>query len=406
MTQGVLGDWGGVRLDLYRQGIDLQIGYGNQTATNLAGGTGHSLTTIGQAYFGAGLDLYRLAGLSGGKFQLTITKRHGVNLTAKENLGLYQQVQEATGRGNVFRLTQASYEQTLLNGALTMKAGRLPVGNDFGAFGCDFMNLSFCNAPQGTLPYGYTYFYDGPVSTWAGLGRVNLNGKSLRGYIQAGVYQTNPRTTDPTNGFRLGFAGGTGVLLPVEAAIFPDLGGDRPGSYKIGAWYETSRTTDVAYDGEGQPILATGQAGRAVRGRYGFHVQIEQQITPSPEGLGRNGLSVFFNIVQFDRRTSLVDSQIATGATWTGPFASRPNDQFAVAVARTQTNPRYSAVERRVAGPATLGLGSEYVIELDYRIVPAPGLKFSPNVQWGISPGGRSDRHNVVAIGMKTSLSL
>lgn len=406
MTQGILGDWGGVRSDLYRQGIDLQIGYGNQTATNLHGGVEQDLTSIGQAYFGAGLDMDRLVGLEGGKFQITITKRHGVNLTRKQQLGLYEQVQEAAGRGNVFRLTQMSYEQSILGGAASIKLGRLPAGNDFGAFSCDFMNLSFCNAPQGTLPYGYTYWLDGPASSWAARGRVNFGAKHDLGYVQFGVYQTNPKNTDETDGFRLAFSGGTGVLLPLEVALFPNLGGDRPGSYKFGAWYETSRTVDVVDDVNGDPIALTGQPAQPLRGRYGVYLQIEQQLTPSPEGLNRKGLSAFLNVTQFDRRSSLVDNQIAAGLTWTGTFRGRDRDQVALAVARTQTNPRVTDIDRLLASTGSPVRHSEYVIELAYRFVPVTGLKFSPNIQYGITPGGRSDLPNVLVLGLKTSLSL
>jgi porin len=48
---------------------------------------------------------------------------------------------------------------------------------------------------------------------------------------------------------------------------------------------------------------------------------------------------------------------------------------------------------------------SEYLVELDYRFVPIPGIKIAPNVQWGIDPGGVAERENVLALGIKTSLT-
>jgi len=124
---------------------------------------------------------------------------------------------------------------------------------------------------------------------------------------------------DPTNGFRLALSGGSGVLVPIEAAWTPVLGGDRPGYYKIGGWIETSGAQDLVRDDAGQLTIVSGQPGQSFRGRHGVYSEMSQQLTASPEGLDRKGLSMFFNFTQLDRRSSLIDNQTALGFTQTVP---------------------------------------------------------------------------------------
>lgn len=360
---------------------------------------------IGQAILGVNADLDKLAGIQGGTGKMALFYRHGPSLNITADLGLLQQVQEAYGRGEIVRLVEAWYQQSFDDDRFRVKAGRLPTNSDFASFSCDFQNLSFCASPQGNFPGGINYWFSAPGSNWAALARYNLGKSRKNGYLEVGAYQVNPKNIDPTNGFRLGFGGGTGVLIPVEAALTPNFSGKRPGIYKAGGWIETSRANDLARDDEGNLITVSGRPGAPFRGRHGFYLQILQQITPSPEGLDKKGLSVFFNFTRLDRKSSLIDNQIAAGFTQTGTFKSRPNDQIAFALARTHVNSRMREIDRMAVDAGVLqGIrGQEYIAELDYRIVPTAGIRISPNVQWGINPGAISERRNVVAIGVKSS---
>jgi porin len=159
-------------------------------------------------------------------------------------------------------------------------------------------------------------------------------------------------------------------------------------------------------DRDGALVAVSGNEGKRYRGRHGVYFEMAQQLTSSPEGLDRKGLSVFFNFTQLDRKTSLIDNQTSVGITQTGTFAGRPHDQIAFAVARTHINSRMRSTDRLAVEDGLLpGIrSSEYLAELDYRIVPVAGVRITPNVQWGINPGGISQNRNVVALGVKTSV--
>jgi porin len=407
MSSGVLGDWGGLRPRLYDEGFDFQAGYGNELAWNMRGGTKRDVTDIGQVIVGTAIDMDKLAGVKGGTAKVTLFYRHGPSLNINAGLGLIQQVQEAYGRGEIVRLVEAWYQQSFADDRVRLKVGRLPANGDFASFACDFQNLSFCASPQGNVQGGITYWFSAPASAWAAVGRYNFGRDRKAGYLQVGVYQTNQKNIDPTNGFRLALSGGTGVMIPVEAAWTPNFSGSKPGYYKVGGWVETSRANDLTRDAQGDLTIVSGEPGAPFRGMHGVYFEMAQQLTPSPEGLDRTGLSMFFNATRLDRKSSMIDSQIAAGLTQTGTFAGRDHDQIAVAIARTHVNDRLREADRIAMDDGVLpGVrGSEYLIELDYRIVPIARIKIGPNVQWGVNPGAIAAARNVVAGGVKSSIS-
>jgi porin len=394
------GEWGGLRTKLRDGGVDLTASYGSETAANLSGGDRHLVRETGQFTFGATLDAERLLGIEGGTFQATVTYRRGKDLGAAANLGVLQQVQEVYGRGQTWRLTQFWYQQSFADGHADIKLGRLTQGEDFAAFSCDFMNLSFCGAPPGNL--AGDYWYNWPVSQWGVRGRI----KNDSFYAMAGAYEVNPRNLD--NKFVLGFFhGATGVLVPAEVGYTPRLGTARlPGWYKVGGWYNTANTDDLYLDINRRPQALTGLSPLRRDGRYGFYAQFQQQLTGTaedgPKGAQTtHGLVAFLNVTQTDRRTTATDSQIAAGLSFTGPLPSRPADDIGLAVARTNVNGR---------GTRDLVTGAErpdaeYASELHYSLHATDWLILRPNVQYVINPGGYDAARDVVVLGLKGAVT-
>jgi porin len=146
------------------RGIDLQLSHTNEAAGNIRGGERKLWRQAGQLTFGTAVDLERLWGWQAATFRLTITGRHGDDLTTDAGLGSLQQVQEVYGRNQTWRLTQLWYRQELFDARASLKLGRVTVGEDFAAFSCDFMNLTFCGSQPGNLVSNYWYSW--PVSQW------------------------------------------------------------------------------------------------------------------------------------------------------------------------------------------------------------------------------------------------
>lgn len=192
------------------------------------------------------LDLDKLLELNQAQFKIAITDRNGRSLSADAHLDDLQQVQEVYGSNQTWYWSQFWYDQKYPNGKLDWKIGRVSPGEDFAAFSCEFMNFTFCGSSPGNI--AVSVWYNWPVSQLASRVRVNMD----FGYLQLGAFEVNPSylltqyaldLKDP--------AGATGLLAPFEIGWVPTFGGGLRGSYKFGAWYNSSKAPDVVENTRG-----------------------------------------------------------------------------------------------------------------------------------------------------------
>jgi porin len=395
-------DWDGMRSDWLDKGVDFRIGYVSETATNVQGGDRELTRYTDQITFSATFDLEKLLGFEQAKFKMAITDRNGDNLSSDANLQSLQQVQELYGRDQTWRWTQFWYQQKYLDGMVDWKIGRITEGEDFAAFSCEFMNLTFCGAPPGNIVG--SYWYNWPVSQWATVVKLSL--KSV-GYVQVGAFDVNSDYLQNKYSMDLWRPGSaSGALVPVEFGWLPAFGDGLKGSYKFGAWYNSSTAPDVVENTYGQPLAIDGGQPLMRHGQYGAYVNFLQQLTaPSDD----RGLSVFFNATYADRRTSTQDNQLAAGLLYKGPFASRPADELGFAIGRTHVNSRVADVETQLnaANPGSVGVqGSEYVGELFYGVHVTRWLDLRPDVQYVVQPGGVASNTSDVIVGLRVSANL
>lgn len=401
----LFGDWNGERTRLTEKGITFDFGYTGEAAHNASGGTRQTTRYADQWSFGSTLDLDKLWGWRGGEFQLVITNRNGRNLSDDAGLGVYQQVQEVYGRGQTWHLTLFALTQTFFNGKLEWRVGRLPVGTDFDSLPCDFQNLTFCGSQPGNIVGDY--WINWPVSQWATTVKWNTTDQT---YVKLGAYQLNPSYVDNTwarsNGWKLGFPGGTtGALLSLEFGWTPTLNG-LPGHYKLGGWYNNAGGEHLYYDVNNQPIALTGAAPLRESARHGGYVSLQQQVTGEADG---KGLSLFFNATMADSSTSAVDRQFALGAMFNGPF-NRSKDRIGVAVGSTHGSNeliRHARLYNQLQPDARMPVADTYELasEVFYDWRPIPSLSLRPNLQYVVNPGGITQNRNAVVLGLKTSMA-
>src|SRR5262249_7153855 len=93
-SDNMFGDWGGLRSKLYKDGVDIEVSYTSESATNVQGGAATLGRYTDQFVFGTTFDLQKILGLDNAKFQVTFTDRNGENLSDDAQLGTLQQVQE------------------------------------------------------------------------------------------------------------------------------------------------------------------------------------------------------------------------------------------------------------------------------------------------------------------------
>ncbi|WP_296599620.1 carbohydrate porin [Phenylobacterium sp.] len=372
-------------------GVRLSAGVVSQTAWTVSGPGRSQAKEAGQFALGVTAETGEALGLAGGTLQATVTYRWGEDLGAVSGLRPLQLVQEVYGRGQTWRLTQLWYQQAIGSSGADIKAGRLTVGEDFATFRCAFQNLTFCGSQPGNMESDY--WYNWPISQWGVRGRIVRE----RGYVQVAVYEVNPRNL--RRRFTVGrFKGATGVMIPVEAGATPSIRG-RPGRYRIGAWYDTSRARDLVLDRGGRLRAAADETPPDVDGRGGAYVMAQQQVTGrSDHGEAISGLTLFFSAAQADRRTSRIDRQVFGGGFWRGPLSARPRDELGFALGATRRNPRLKS------DPADRS-STEYVGELFYGVQATRALVLQPSVQVIGNPGG-APRRTAVVMGFKVSATL
>jgi porin len=398
-------EWGGFRSYLSEKGVDFHIGYVSETASNVQGGEKELWRYADQWSFAALFDLQRILGINQARFQITVTDRNGRNLSIDAHLGTLQEVQEIYGRGQTWHWTQFSYDQKYLGGRLDWKIGRLVSGEDFADFLCEFTNLALCGPPPGNI--AVNYWYNWPVSEWGTRVKASFSGF---GYVELGAFEFNPRYLLTKNALSLGEPGGsTGVLAPFEIGWQPRFGGPYDGTYKVGGWYNSSRAPDVAKNTEGQPLLLDGGQPYSHPGEYGAYVNFLQHLTAPASDDQKRGLSAFFNATFADRRTSSIDSQIAAGLLFTGPFATRHRDVIGLGIGRTHVNTRIAEAESLFNALRSGSLpvqASEYVGDAFYSFQVAQWLQLRPDVQYVHQPGGNTHITDDVIVALRLSVNL
>ena len=413
-SKWMLGDWGGTRSELEKQGYAFSLDYVGEVGSNLHGGYDHDRTARYSDQFGLGthLDLQKILGWDDAEFQLTITHRSGNNISNDRindpRVGGFTSAQEVWGRGQTTRLTQMWYQQKFFDQKLDIKVGRFGQGEDFNSFPCDFQNLAFCGSQVGN--WAGSIWYNWPVSQWALRVKYHLTPEL---YAQVGAYEQNPSNLDRGNGFKLSGSGTQGAVLPIELVWTPKING-LPGEYRAGYYYSNAKATDAYKDSNGQPAALTGEAYRSSSSKHGMWLGVQQQLTTRASDQSR-GLSVFANATLHDKKTNAVDNYVQAGVVYKGVFDARPKDDIGFAMARVHVNPAYRKNAQASNQARTLydfdnpdylpPQDTEYSAELYYGVHVTNWLTVRPNLQYIRHPGGVSQLDDALIGGLKIQSS-
>ncbi len=396
------GNWGGARTSLEDEGITLRAHFTTESAANPVGGIRQTARYTQQVDFGADLDLGHLIDDQGGTIQITFTDRLGRSLSA-DAIGNQFAVQELYGAGQNFRLAELNYQQNLFAGKLTFELGWSPLGDYFISLPvfCYFQNGFICGHPSPMTTNSGAHNF--PTGQWGARVRVS---PTKQFYAQTGIYRVNPKAGNSDNGFDLSFSG-TGALLPLEFGWLPGAAGKYPGIYKVGGYYDSSRTPDVRTDINGLSAGLTGEPFAMRNGRLGAYGMADQVIERDAADSHR-----FLRIGAIaglgDRATSTYRDFFAAGGVRQGTFKHRDDDFIAILFAVARTNPRLTQYQedRNVLAPGSVGVQThEGIAEIDYKIQIAPWLSIRPNLQYVIRPGAAGRIPNAFVIGLYTGVT-
>ena len=395
-TPHLLGDWLGARHWLADRGITPSINYVGEVSPNLSDGTSRKARYADQWAFGLKVATPNIFGGAPAMTQVTITRRSGEGINTANGVQTLQLPAEIFGRGDIWRLTQASYRASI--GTLEVKLGRIPVGDDFASAGCEFQTLYACGATPGQISPDYWHNY--PVAPWAIRFKQTFS-KAL--FAQVGVYQVSPANIDTTNGFRLGLDNTSGVLIPTEIDWTPKFRNGLAGIYKAGVWFTTANHADVVLNTRGQLLPIAGGTPLMRGGMVGFYASLRQQLI-KPRADGTGGLVLFANAAINDKRTTKLDRKFVLGFLASSPLPGRRQDEIGFTIGTVHVNNRltraYEQLSSQSAGVEVPR--AELAGELFYGISLLPGIIVRPNIQLYHHPGGYADRRDVVFLGTKT----
>jgi porin len=405
----LLGDWGGLRTDLSKHGIDFEFFYLGSVPMNLDGGIERGAIYQGALMMLLDLDSEKLAGYEGGTFHAGSLWINGQKPFSDKYVGDLNKV-NLVDFPNGFRLWELWYEQKFFDGKLSLKAGQLSIDRDF--IVSDYYNslasVSFLNQ---------TFFFPTmafDVCDIAGLPPRNHSlaatpdaapGARLRWdpvpqfYAQAGVYGGDADQT--YSGTRFNLSQTEGALSYFEAGYRlnqqkTDTGLE--GNYKLGGWFHTGSFDDVYSGVISASLAAAGSPAPPVRehpDNYGAYFLAEQQLFQQvgKEDPAKQGLVGFFRVAGAPADRNLAQFGVDGGLVYKGLVPSRNWDTLGIAVSYLEISDDIRKAQQDInalVGPGTVPVADfEGVIELSYKVQLTAWWTLQPSIQRVFHPGGQ-----------------
>ncbi|MGH6679081.1 MAG: carbohydrate porin, partial [Bradyrhizobium sp.] len=332
---------GGLRTQLAQDGITFNLqeiseGLGNVTGGIRTGAAYDGLTTIS-----VNVDTDKAFHWPGGTLFASALQIHGRNLSA-ENLDVLQTISGIEAEDTT-RLWELWYQQAFDGGKADIKIGQQSLDQEFivSQYGSLYLNaaMGWPELPAADLYAG------GPVYPLSSLG-VRLRAHvSPALTLLAGVFDDNPPGGPFNDDSQLRdaeasgtrFSLNTGALwiaeLQYAANASPAKDCDSiicglPGTYKIGAWYDTADFPDRQFDMFGLSLanpLSNGIA-RNDRGNFSVYGVADQMLWR--EAGGPRSIGVFVRAMAAPSDRNLIDFSLNAGLNVKAPFPGREHDTF------------------------------------------------------------------------------
>jgi porin len=367
---------------LANYGVYLQAKDLSEVFSNVSGGDKRGTPFEGYTAFGFDLDLDRIAGIRGGSIHVLLDDLQGQPFAAYSG-SAYANNRIFAGDGPAFRLQELSYEQSLFDGRVDLRLGRLPAYTQFDGseLYCTFVT-NLCRTPAAyTFNRGYPPYL---ASSWAAVAQVRIAGPF---YTNFGIYENEPIESTTNHG---GFPGpdwglnnAAGATIPVQFGYRTTLQNDKyPRAFSVGGFYNTGRYADPLLNTAGQNRILFGGSPRMDVGASEVYAQA-QQIVYRPDGSDR-GLTLFGGANWATSGEPNVERMLFAGAYYKGLFAERPNDTVGVSSTLIDVNPRITERDNSVLAKTTKGQASEAEVayEVNYGIAVAPGMTLKPFLQF------------------------
>lgn len=354
------GGWWGARQALDDRGLTFNATYFLELSAVASGGVDRAVSLRSFVEANARFDLARLVSIPGAVVYADLRQKTGPNVT--DDVGSIQTISNIDAP-NFLALYELWWEQTLFDGLLRLKVGKVDMNNEFafaehasgflhGNFGA---KTTLLLAPSYPDPSTSVNLFIYPAE-WLYLGAGVYDGSAALG-LRTGPRGPESFVDNNGNWFIVGEAGVTWDRK--HAAL--------PGRLALGGWGHTADLT--RYDGVTQPGAAAP---------YLMADQTLWLINPDAPDDPR-GLSAFLMLGWADQAVSPVRSHLGAGLAAVGLIPARERDTLGVAVSWDRLSRDPNAGFTRDA---------ETVFEAYYGVHITPAVILKGDVQYIIDPGG------------------
>jgi porin len=374
------------RTRLADDGINLFGWYMMAFQGNAIGGIDKKFEATGLNDFGIDLNLEKLLALEGLGFRMSGSWAWGPNLT--DEVGATIPVNTVYS-GSAWRLFEMYFEQWMLDDTVSLRAGRLSTGWEYG-LDYDFFTQYLSGAYRlnvGALGINSPNFSLIPYANWG----ARLKWQPDDNWqFKASFMNGFPRDfADPKyGGLQFDFQPGKGSFWIAEATyrwqatdLQRSASSRLPGQFKFGGYADT-----------GQYDFVDGSGGK--ESGLGTLYTILRQKVWEPEQLSDKGVHLWTAF------SYAWEEEIVTfpyywngGFVWQGPWNLRSNDTLALAAARGW----YS--------DSLAGQSAETVYEGAYNWYVNDVLTLTPNIQYVTTPGGTGNIDNAMLLGLLTYIT-
>lgn len=378
----LFGDLGGIRKKLEDKGVSIYATDTSEVLANPTGGIKQNATFEGNLLVILGVDMSKLVGWPGGKFNVSGYDIYGRGLSANnlDNWSKVSYVEAPVGA----RLFELWYEQSVANDKMSLRIGQMAADQEFiiSQYATLFVNSAFGwpTLPATVLPSGGPAY---PLATPGVRIKAQINDQLT---VLAALFNGDPADNGTGTSFRLD----KGAFAIAEAQYSVN-GDDKtavglPGTYKVGAWYNSNNFRDLHYGTDGLSLANAASNGVAIshRGDWSGYFVADQMIYKVP-GTKDQGLGLFFRMMGAPDDRNVISYYIDAGANYKGLIPGRPDDVAGLGVIFSKASDQAGQLDQDIAfntGAPFPVQTAETMIEATYQIRLAPWWYLQPDFQY------------------------
>ncbi|NQT33473.1 MAG: carbohydrate porin [Candidatus Omnitrophica bacterium] len=400
------GNWFGLRDKLVEKGVEITSSYVFDVLGNTTGGD-YQATRYDHSWgFDSNFDLEKILGLKGLQFHFSWIWRAGQNLSMDAIKNQFN-VTSIFG-SEQFRIYGLYLDQTLFDGRLSIRGGRIATGDDFASSPIYWIYMN--NAIDGnpiSLPLNLP-FITYPTATWG----VRTILKPVHWFqYKFGIYNGDGRVGRmEAHGADFTLRLKRGVMYIQEFHFMPGQVKESkwlPGNYKLGMFYHSGRFFDQYLDVNDGSYQVSGMGQKKHIGNYGLYTHCDQMIYREEDDSDQ-GLTAFVVTTWAPANINKFPFFIDGGVFYKGLVPGRDDDiaawGFAVGtwskkLANSQRDNRdYNSVQ---AWPQ----GMEMMVEFTYKAMITKWLFIQPDAQIIVNPNGEGRYKNAFVVGTRVGVT-